>query len=407
MNDLLKILPEMLTGSALDDKLRTLPEYDENIIQKSIPERLIALQNLYQIFLPNRMSREIYSKMYLSLLRSLQKKQSIIAVRQYNENARAIRSKSFESIIGGSDSFTIIGPSGIGKSSAVSRAINILTEAPTLEIGNTKVIACLQVQTPADSSVKGLLLEILRKVDEVLQTNYHAFAVRSHATNDMLISSVSQVALNHLGLLVIDEIQNVVNSKNGKIIVGTLTQLINNSGVSICMVGTPEATSFFEQSTILARRSLGLSYTTMRFDDEFRYFCHTILSYCYVKQPPTIDESLYLWLYQHSSGNASIVVSIIHDAQEIAILENVEQLDTSTLNLAYKQRLGMIHNHIEITPVKAPSIKKKPSKPPAIENCYRKISDNIYQIAMDAKASGTDIVEKLKHHEISILEVSI
>ena len=31
-------------------------------------------------------------------------------------------------------------------------------------------------------------------------------------------------------MLVVDEIQNVVNSKNGKSLIGALTQLINNSG---------------------------------------------------------------------------------------------------------------------------------------------------------------------------------
>ena len=119
MNDVLKTMPEMIMGQTLDDKLCILPEYDETIRQKNIPERLIALQDIYQIFIPNKMSREIYSKLYLSLLRSIQKKQSIFAVRQYHENSKMIRQKSYESIIGGSDSFTIIGPSGIGKSSAV------------------------------------------------------------------------------------------------------------------------------------------------------------------------------------------------------------------------------------------------------------------------------------------------
>lgn len=52
---------------------------------------------------------------------------------------------------------------------------------------------------------------------------------------DTLIGTVSQVALNHIGLLIIDEIQNVVN-KNGKAIIGTLTQLINNSGLSIVKI---------------------------------------------------------------------------------------------------------------------------------------------------------------------------
>ena len=84
MNDILKTMPEMYMGQTLDGKLGILPKYDEAIRDGSVPERLIALQDIYQIFIPNKMSREIYSKLYLSLLRSLQKKQSIFAVKQFN-----------------------------------------------------------------------------------------------------------------------------------------------------------------------------------------------------------------------------------------------------------------------------------------------------------------------------------
>ena len=306
MTDIINIMPKMLTGEELDKALEILPECDNSIREKSVPERLVALQDIYKIYVPSNMTREIYTKMYLSLLRSLQKKQSILAVRQYSENSKMIRQKSYESIIGGSDSFTLIGPSGVGKSSAVSRVVNILAESPVLEINNSKVIPCLQVQAPADSSIKGLLLEILRKADEVLETKYHEYAIRSRATTDMLIGTVSQVALNHIGLLIVDEIQNVVNSKNGKNIVGALTQLINNSGVSVAMVGSPECTIFFEQAFMLARRSLVLNFSAMEYGDEFKYFCKTILKYCYVKESPTIDEAMLLWLYNHSSGNVSV-----------------------------------------------------------------------------------------------------
>ena len=407
MTDIISIMPKMLTGEELDKALEVLPEYHNSIREKSVPERLVALQDIYKIFVPSNMTREIYTKMYLSLLRSLQKKQSILAVRQYSENSKTLRSQSYESIIGGSDSFTLIGPSGVGKSSAVSRVVNILAESPVIEINNSKVIPCLQVQAPADSSIKGLLLEILRKADEVLETKCHEYAIRSHATTDMLIGTVSQVALNHIGLLIVDEIQNIVNSKNGRNIVGALTQLINNSGVSIAMVGTPECTIFFEQAFMLARRSLGLNFSAMEYGDDFRNFCRILISYCYVKETPTIDEAMLLWLYNHSQGNVSVVVSLIHDGQEMAILEGTERLDISILSKAFDSRMTMLHDFLTPEKVKASPPKKKKAEKPTVRENY--IGDNIsiLEISSNAKKNGCSIVSELKKMGIEILEVAI
>lgn len=231
MIDASKYMPRMLVGKELDDAMKVFPEYDSKIREKSVTERLIALQDIYRLYIPSQMTREIYSKVYFSILRSLQKKQSILAVRQHGENSKMIRQQSYESIIGGADSFLIIGDSGIGKSSAISRAVNILLEEPVWDTGYSKIIPALLVQTPADASIKGLLLEVLRKVDEVLGTRYHDNAVRSRSTTDMLIGTVNQVSLSHIGLLITDEIQNVVTNKNGRNLIGTFSQLINSSGI--------------------------------------------------------------------------------------------------------------------------------------------------------------------------------
>lgn len=408
MNDVVKLIPKMLMGEELDEKLKVFPDYDADTRNASVTERLVALQALYSVFIPNQMSREIYSKLYLSLLRSIQKKQSILAIRQYNENSKLIRQNSYESIIGGSDSFTVIGPSGIGKSSAISRAVNILTETPVLKLNNTNVISCLQVQAPADCSVKGLLLEILRKADEVLNSSYYNNALKSHPTVDMLIGIVSQVALNHVGLLIVDEIQNVVNGKNGKIVIGTLTQLINNSGVSISMVGTPESTIFFEQAMMLARRSLGLNYSAMEYGEDFRDFCRELLNYIYVKETPEINEAIFLWLFNHSSGNASIVVSLIQAAQEIAILEGYETLDIKTLNLAFERRMAMLHDYIEVPKTKTSSIRKKTTElPEIIKDVNLDEFVSVFEISSSAKAQGIDILTELIKNDIPIIEVPV
>lgn len=361
MNDMLYNIPKMKNGNELKDAISYLPEYDENIRYADVNTRLISLSDLYSIYIPSTMSIEIYNKLYLALIQSMQKKFTQLSVKQRYENNKMIQKQMANGILGGSDSFTIIGKSGIGKSSAINHAVSLITENKLIEINYpyTKIIPCLTVQCPFDSSVKGLLLEILRMVDTILESDYYTSVRTSRsATVDMLIGMVSTIALNHIGLLIVDEIQNVVSSKNGKNLIGALTQLINNSGISICMVGTPECTKFFEQAMQLARRSIGLKYTNMQYDDYFRYFCKIIFSYQYVKNKTNIDESIIEWLYNHTSGVTSVVISLIHDAQEISILNGSEILNLETLNEAYNTRLSMMHDYIKTQPSPQKKIRK-------------------------------------------------
>ena len=406
----IKDIPEMKSGQELISALTVLPEYEESIRYENQAVRLMQLSDLYRMYIPSTMSLEIYSKLYLALLRSLQKKGTQVAVRQQYENCKMIHGQEYRGIIGGSDSFTIIGTSGIGKSSAISRAIELITENRIIEVEEpyTKIIPCVIVQCPFDSSVKGLLLEILRKVDEVLETHYYSNALRARATTDMLIGSVSQVALNHIGMLVVDEIQNVVNSKNGKSLIGSLTQLINNSGISICMVGTPECTPFFEQAMQLARRSVGLQYQNMPYDTYFESFCNILYDYQYTKERTEISPAIIEWLYEHSAGILSIVVSLLHDAQEIAILNGKERLDMDTLNEAYHQRLSFLHSYIQPTVSQKSQTSKRKRKVQVREkiNMKEKIQVKISDLAVQAKEEKLDIVPLLQE-SFTVEEVMI
>ena len=402
-------LPPMLSGSELLSALQVIPAYSPDIKNIDSATRLIALSDLYNLYIPSQMSVEIYSKLYLSLLRSLKKKHTTLAIQQQNQNFRAIRQQEYTGIIGGADCFTIIGCSGIGKSTAISRAIAVITQNRIIETTApySKIIPCLTVQCPFDCSVKGLMLEILRKVDELLDSKYYATAVRSRSTTDMLIGSVSQVALNHIGLLIVDEIQNVVNSKHGKSLVGMLTQLINSSGISICMVGTPESEVFFEQAVQLARRSLGIQYSNLDYNMYFRDFCNTLFSYQYIQNDSELTDVLTEWLYQHSAGLVSVVVSLVHDAQEIAILNGSETLNLDTLMDAYQRRMSLMHGYIE------PAIIRKPQTASVTNTTTLQAStaiqiDNpklLSELAALAKGQQLDIVKLLKEY-IPITEVT-
>ncbi len=68
MNEIIMQIPPMLTGESLRDALTVLPVYDKNICQADSGIRLMALSDIYNIYIPSQMTVEIYSKLYLSVV---------------------------------------------------------------------------------------------------------------------------------------------------------------------------------------------------------------------------------------------------------------------------------------------------------------------------------------------------
>ena len=154
LSNLPSALPKMLSGENLVKAMSVLPDYDPSIVYADNNKRLLTLSELYKVYIPAPMSIEIYEKLYIALMRALQKKGTKLSVIQQNENHKAIVGQVTESrgIIGGADSFTIIGESGIGKSSAIERSISMITGNKVIisEKPFCKVIPCVTVQCPFD-----------------------------------------------------------------------------------------------------------------------------------------------------------------------------------------------------------------------------------------------------------------
>jgi hypothetical protein len=414
IDTLTKNLPPMLFGEDLMGALISLPEYNIEIRNAPAAARLISLSDLYQLYLPSTMSVEIYHKLYLSTCRSLQQKETIDAIRQLNMNRKAIRGEQAQNALCPPpvSSFTLLAPSGFGKTTAVKKAIALITGNQIIEAENPhrKIIPILQIQTPFDSSVKSMLLAVLQGIDNAIETNYFSKLSQSgRATTDALISGVANAALLHVGTLILDECQQVANSRNGKVLVGALTQLYNSASMGTCLVGTPDCAAFFEQSFILARRSTGLRYDLLPFDDYFKQLCSVLFQYQYTRSAMELTDGLMFWLYEHSMGLVSNLVALVHDAQEISIINGRDVLDMAALNESYQKRLTMLHGYIESRRSK-PKVASKPPKPKnEIQpiTLSEVIDEHFFaKAALEAKRSHADIVALLRD-KVSITEISL
>ena len=413
MEDLMGKMPRMMMGKELEEAMLSLPEYDPEICKADAGARLMALNDVADVYIPSHMSFEIYSKIYLSMLHSLKKKQNRDAVMQGNQNHRRLQGLSYHSVLGGSDSFSITGPSGIGKSTALAKSIAlaggeeiIITKEPYAQI-----IPCVNVQCPHDCSVKGLLLAILAQVDIAIGTRYEYLAVKNKASIDSLIGTVSQVALNNILLIVIDECQNICRNKGGVNLVSAMTQLINSSGVSICMVGLPETELFFSNEMQLARRSVGLSYKALPCSDYFIKFCETLFSYQYVSKPSSITPDLMELLYECTGGILALVVSLIMESQQIAILTGKEKLGKETILMAYEQRMKNIQDFVKpITKIRKQTASAVDSGRMAVpEEIFAEVPDAgdfISGILSGSGVKNMDAVLLLKEQGIIVEEVS-
>lgn len=187
---LLSQLPDFLCENELVERLKILPNYNINIANETMPTRLLALSELYDIYIPSQLSVDVYNKLYMALLRSIKKKENDMMVKQQRIENTTNTIQTYNGIIGGADSFTIIGVSGIGKSSAITRAISLIFGNHFIETTDPyqRIAPFILVQCPFDSSVKSLLLEIVRILDVTLDGDYLQIAQRY--TTDRLIGFV-------------------------------------------------------------------------------------------------------------------------------------------------------------------------------------------------------------------------
>lgn len=403
MNDYSELMPRMLFGEELKKALTVLPGYDGPVREMDAGNRLVKLSDIYRVFVPNNTTLEIYYKLYMMTASSMAKKGTVDAVRQLNANYQGTAG-----VITGMTSSTIIAPSGMGKSSSIQKAVSLFGDLVEVENPYQKICPVVCVTTPFDASYKGLLIQIAKELDKHLGTDFYDKSQKSTMNAQQLMAMICQVCTLHVGLLIVDEIQFLAEQKNaGPQLLRMLLQLVNDSGINILMVGTNECIPFFQKVPQIARRTAGLQYREMEYGRDFVELSRILFSHQYVKEHTELTDVILEWLFEHSAGIPAALVALIHDAQEIAIMENIEVLSLKTLDMAYNKRMQMLHPHISPFVTKVSRSKHKKEKASQVvgnETVGAGDGISVAEIIQDAKNEGKDIITEIKRY-ISVMEV--
>ena len=327
-----------------------IPPWDRSVQMSSV-ERLSHCNKIYEAFYPLHFAPTIYNLLYNGMIGSYAQKNSVKAIRQMaaiqnaiNRNQRPCTTTfSTQSI-----SCSILGTSGIGKSSTIARILNLFPQVieHTEFEGSPffcKQINYLNVQCPSDCSVKAMCTDILLQIDRILRTEYAVKAVRRQSvTLDALVAQLSQLCITHnIGVIIIDEIQNVLSastkSGNHGRLVRFLVQLMNDTGICAVLVGTPEVGAFFDSEPHLARRTRGLRIGALEYGEPFHHLLAGLwqMQYTQIYQPLT--DRLEGLLFEISGGLPALLAQVIALAQTHAIESGAEVLSEEVIRKTVSQ----------------------------------------------------------------------
>ena len=190
----------------------------------------------------------------------------------------------------------------------------------------------LMVECPSDCSVKTLAFNILSAIDRAVGSNYFETGLE---TRKLAVSALSTklklICMNHhVGIIVIDEIQNVINtaekSKQIKPLIRFLVELTNETSTAICFCGTLEAEELFLEKEHLKRRTRGLRLLPMKYDLTYRKFMEKLWRKQVLLNPGELSEKMMKQIFDLSGGIPAYIIKIFQEAQIQAIFSGKETI---------------------------------------------------------------------------------
>ena len=257
-----------------------------------------------------------------------------------------------------SQSLSLIGDSGMGKTYAVSQVLSFYPQVIVHDMlpGNSPVIQVvyIKVECPHDGSVKSLCASIIQELGIALHEDFFdAFVNKGRPSISLLKSRLSHLlAAYNVGILIIDEIQNLLVSKmEREQLFNFIVSMTNELGIPLLFVGTPKAEKIMHTSLRTGRRfgSHGvLRWSRMEYKSrEWNKFFGTLWKYNVLMDKNDPDEEIEKLFYDYSQGIAAVLVKIFVLFQKRALILNHKKPSKEILDEIYKSYLSNVRPMID------------------------------------------------------------
>lgn len=278
----------------------------------------------------------------------------------------------------------IAGHSGMGKSTLIDRILAQMgnqvcrhKEFRGVPFPETQVL-WLRRNVPEHCTVGTLCSTFGDYTDRVLRMSLYGgiFNKLKDAGRDLYLGEIRRIITNHhVGLLVLDEFQNLsLMGVGAKKIIAFLVNLRDDLGLPIVVAGTYKALRLLEGELSTARRLVeggyfDLARPTSSEDPNWQNLSKTMWKYQWVRNPITeYSPEIGHALYDISQGINGIAISGFAATQLVAIEDGSERVTAELIRKVFEERMQPLH----------PAIRILKSGDPRLMDTFEDIYMNLY-----------------------------
>jgi hypothetical protein len=380
-NPFIEALPELYSENEFIFLVSNLPDPEKNIQELPKELRIVLIDNLTQITVPTQQLLLIKQRFDRIIRYAYQARNPIddpfftTLNKKLIELGKKPRIPQNHLVSQTPPGFTILGMGGVGKSHAVATTLSLFEQIIVhrsyrdsknqLHYLNKIQIVYLRLICPPDGTLKSLCNNFFIEVDRITGITNYSQKHGSEARSGEFVSSrmVPQMALVaslvSLGVLVIDEIQNLSKQKSGgkEAMLQFFTFLMEEMKIPVVLIGTPKAEDFLNLEFWQMRRNAGqgeIHWQPLRHhkadakisDDtppsEWDLFLLAIWKYQYIDSPiplvnDKVPEDFSRTLFDESQGIIDFALKLFRLTQEHSL--NTKSPMTTQMIVAVSKRL--------------------------------------------------------------------
>lgn len=367
-NPFIEALPHIFTEEEVADRFTVFPGISNedriratnlrhHIIKRArnfiqpLPIHFVLETRLSTIIRRGYLARNPMDKTFLQRLRILNE------IRDKNADDKELN-RRMSYIRTTADSLSIIGISGIGKTTAIERLLLmypqiIKHEEYKGEYFSRTQIVWLKIDCPYDGSLATLCKSFFKAIDELLDTRYlEKFGYATRITSSMMLHMTTLASMYGIGVLVIDEIQQLLNAKNDmEDMLNFFVTLSNTVGIPTVLIGTSKAQQIFKGNFRQARRAASegsIMWDRMgKESTEWEFFLETLWDFQALKEKTALTPDIKEAFYDNCQGITAVAVNLFILAQERALDEGEEKITPKLLRATAKEDLAILQPMIK------------------------------------------------------------